>query len=50
VRTKDEALVRLHVKTANELWKSNDPKRTFQVMTLDAISADDIVEVEEIAP
>ena len=48
VRSKDEALVRLHIKTHNQLWKSNDPKRTFQVMSLEPITAEDIIEVEEL--
>jgi uncharacterized protein len=49
VRNKREALVRLHIRTANELWKSTDPERTFQVMSLDPISIGDVVEVEGVA-
>jgi hypothetical protein len=50
VRTKDEQPVRLHIQTRNELWKSTDPKRTFQVMSLDSIDSREIVHVEEVIP
>jgi hypothetical protein len=46
VREKGLGLTRLHIKTRNTLYKSTDPARTFQVMTLDPISPTEIVEVE----
>ena len=48
VKEKQEALVRLHIKTGNGLYKSTDPARTFQVISLDPISSDDILELEEV--
>lgn len=47
VKDKHEEVVRLHIKTNNDLFKSVDPRRTFQVISLGKISFDDIIEVEE---
>lgn len=46
VGEKAEALVRLHIATRNVLYRSIDPRRTFQVISLDPIPFDEIVEVE----
>jgi hypothetical protein len=48
VKEKHKELLRLHIKTKNELYKSTDPARTFQVMSLDPIYLDDIVEMEDL--
>ncbi len=49
VKEKHEKLLRLHVRTKNELFKSSDPKRTFQVMSLEPIRIEDIIKVEEVS-
>ena len=46
VREKDEKLVRLHIRTGNALYRSVDPKRTFQVISLDPIVFSEVVQVE----
>lgn len=46
VREKDEKLVRLRIRTANVLYRSTDPKRTFQVISLDPIPFRDVTAVE----
>jgi hypothetical protein len=46
VGEKAETLIRLHISTANVLHRSIDPKRTFQVISLDPIPFQEIVEVE----
>jgi hypothetical protein len=48
VREKDEKLVRLRIRTANTLYRSTDPKRTFQVISLDPIPFREVAEVEVI--
>jgi hypothetical protein len=48
VREKDEKLVRLRIRTANTLDRSTDPKRTFQVISLDPIPLREGAEVEVI--
>lgn len=48
VAEKGEEVVRLHIKTKNQLYRSTDPKRTFQVISLDQISPDDITMVEDL--
>ncbi len=46
VREKDDALVRLHIRTENALYRSVDPKRTFQVISLDPLNFGDVLRVE----
>ena len=46
VREKDDALVRLHIRTTNALYRSVDPKRTFQVISLAPIVFSDVLRVE----
>lgn len=46
VREKDEKLVRLHIRTENPLYRSVDPKRTFQIVSLDPIAFSDVTDVE----
>jgi hypothetical protein len=46
VREKDEKLVRLHIRTGNTLYRSIDPKRTFQIITLDPVPFTDVTDVE----
>ncbi|MDP2676097.1 MAG: hypothetical protein Q8O83_00195 [bacterium] len=46
VKEKHEELLRLHIKTNNELYKSNDPKRTFQIISLDRINIKEIIKIE----
>lgn len=48
VKEKHKSLVRLHIKTKNNLYKSVDPERTFQVISLDPIPTSDIVRIEEL--
>lgn len=48
VKEKHEALIQLHIKTKNHLYRSIDPARTFQVISLDPIDIDDIVKVESL--
>ena len=48
VQEKQEDLIRLHIKTKNELYKSTDPARTFQVISLDPISIKEILELENL--
>ncbi len=48
VKEKQEDLIRLHIKTKNDLYKSTDPARTFQVISLDRISSEEILELEEV--
>jgi len=48
VKEKQENLLRLHIQTKNKLYKSTDPARTFQVMSLDPIRVEDIIEVERL--
>jgi hypothetical protein len=48
VREKDEKLVRLRIRTANALFRSTDPKRTFQVICLDPIPLREVAKVEVI--
>ena len=43
---KGDRLVRLYIETENSLYRSTDPERTFQVMSLDPISTADIVKIE----
>ncbi len=47
-KKKGDQLVRLHINTKNRLYRSIDPERTFQVMSLDPISVDDITDIEEV--
>jgi hypothetical protein len=47
VKVKGETLVRLHIRTRNDLFRSTDPQRTNQVLTLDPILPKDIVKVEQ---
>ena len=49
VKEKHKKLLRLHIKTKNELYKSNDPKRTFQVISLDPISIQEIIKIETLS-
>ena len=46
VKEKHEHLVKLHIKTKNQLYKSTHPTRTFQVISLSKIPVDEIVSVE----
>lgn len=46
VKEKHEELLRLHIRTKNKLYKSVDPERTFQVMSLEPIDTREIVAVE----
>lgn len=48
VRTKHDKCFRLHIKTDNHLYKSIESERTFQVISLEPISASQIVKVEEL--
>ena len=48
VKEKHEELLRLHIKTNNNLYKSTDPARTFQVASLTPISLEEIVEIEKV--
>ena len=48
VREKDQKLVRLRIRTANALHRSTDPKRTFQVISLDPIPLGEVAGVEVI--
>ncbi len=50
VKEKGEELIRLHIKTNNNLYKSTDPERTFQVISLDPIPARDIIRYELVTP
>jgi hypothetical protein len=46
VGEKGKKLVRLHIRTKNQLFKSIDPERTFQVISLDPIFPKDIIKYE----
>jgi hypothetical protein len=46
VGAKAETLVRLHIRSANVLYRSIDTNRTFQVISLDPIPFREVVEVE----
>lgn len=48
VKEKQEKLIRLHIKTKNELYKSTDSARTFQVMSLEPIKIEDVVKIEDL--
>ncbi|KKU48685.1 hypothetical protein A3H10_00950 [Candidatus Uhrbacteria bacterium RIFCSPLOWO2_12_FULL_46_10] len=48
VKEKHKGLLRLHIKTKNDLYKSKDPARTFQVMSLSPIYFEDIIEIENL--
>lgn len=48
VHEKGETLVRLHVQTKNSLYRSVDPARTFQVISLDPIPLTEVAEIEVI--
>ena len=48
VKKKEEELVRLHIQTSNQLYRSIDPERTFQVASLDPIPIDQVIDVEPI--
>ncbi len=48
VKEKHEHLLRLHIKTDNKLYKSIDPERTFQVVSLKPILFEQIVKIEEL--
>lgn len=48
VRSKGQNLVKLHVKTKNQLFRSTDPKRTFQVISLDRIPTFEITVAKNI--
>ena len=48
IKKKGDKLVRLQIKTTNPLYRSKDPERTFQVMSLDPIPVNDIVSTEEL--
>lgn len=41
-------VVRLVIETANTLYRCTEPEETFQVVSLDPISLDDIVRVESV--
>lgn len=47
-RKKGDHLYRLTIKTNNQLYRSLDPERTFQVMSLDPIKYEDILDVEDL--
>lgn len=47
-RKKGDHLIRLHVKTKNKLYRSTDPERTFQIMSLEPLELNDIVEIEDL--
>jgi len=46
VRKRGGSPVLLHIKTNNELYKSVEAKRTFQVISLDPIRPEEIVHYE----
>ncbi len=48
-KKKGEHLIRLHIKTTNTLYRSTDPERTFQVMSLDPIPVAAIVDQEDLS-
>ncbi len=48
VKSKHNDLIRLHIRTNNQLYKSLDPKRTFQVASLEPIKISDIVYIETV--
>lgn len=46
VKKTGEKLIRLYIKTSNQLFKSNAPGRAWHVMTLEPISVKDILKTE----
>lgn len=46
VAEKGKDLVRLHIKTQNGLFRSTDPRRTFQVISLEQIAPAEIIKIE----
>ena len=46
ISKKGKKLVRLHIVTSNRLFRCLDPERTFQVVSLESISVDDIKKIE----
>lgn len=48
VREKGQKLVKLHIKTKNQLYRCQDPKRTFQVISLTPIKPDEITKIEKV--
>lgn len=48
VKKKHPHTLRLHIKTKNKLWRSLDPERLFQIMSLDPIDVSEIVKVEAV--
>lgn len=49
VKKKGERPILLHIKTRNRLYKSVEPRRTFQVISVDPIRPEEIVDFEELA-
>ncbi len=47
-RKKGNHLFRLHIKTKNKLYRSTDPERTFQIISLEPIKLADISKVEDL--
>ncbi|MGD0510915.1 MAG: hypothetical protein ABSA33_03680, partial [Candidatus Micrarchaeaceae archaeon] len=47
-KKKSEDVVRLHIRTKQQLYRSSNPSRTFQVMSLDYVPARCIIKIEDI--
>lgn len=48
VRKKGEQPMLLHIKTNNKLYKSIEPKRTFQVISVDPIAPTEIIQYQDL--
>ncbi len=48
VKKKHKHVLRLHIKTGNTLYKSLDPERTFQALSLDPIPVSEIIKTEQV--